>query len=196
MQRAGKTCGFYPRTQKRSLSQDGATPAVLASKAGHREIADLIAAGGSPAGRHALPTQAPARKHEDSTTYTYDQLRVGTLTQTVMCVTMTARMWCGGQPESESLSEAACSSGKLATSTLCTCASLLTRILQVPSPFASTTCLCCVLHRGAVLQHDDIPCPCNIDFDSVGLCPCAGWIQGPHKRQSHSPSHALCAGHA
>ncbi len=60
------------------LSQDGATPAVLASKAGHREIADLIAAGGSPAGRHALPTQAPARRHEDSTTFTYDQLRVGT----------------------------------------------------------------------------------------------------------------------
>lgn len=52
---------------------------MLASKAGHREIADLIAAGGSPAGRHALPTQAPARKREDSTVYTYDQLRVGNL---------------------------------------------------------------------------------------------------------------------
>ena len=41
--------------------QDGATPAVLASKAGHREIADLIAAGGSAAARHHLPTQAPPR---------------------------------------------------------------------------------------------------------------------------------------
>jgi len=50
---------------------------VLASKAGHSDVANLIAAGGSSAGRHNLPTQQPARKHDDSTTYTYDQLRVG-----------------------------------------------------------------------------------------------------------------------
>lgn len=74
------------------LSQDGATPAVLASKAGHREIANLIAAGGSAAGRHALPTQAPARKHEDSTLYTYDQLRVGS-PRRLMSPPLTACMW-------------------------------------------------------------------------------------------------------
>ena len=45
--------------------QDGATPAVLASKAGHREIADLIAAGGSAAARHHLPTQEPPRVRQD-----------------------------------------------------------------------------------------------------------------------------------
>ena len=56
--------------------QDGATPAVLASKAGHREIADLIAAGGSAAARHQLPTQAPPRVREDYTLHMHDRVQV------------------------------------------------------------------------------------------------------------------------
>ena len=55
--------------------QDGATPAVLASKAGHREIADLIAAGGSAAARHHLPTQEPPRVRTDHTPHVHDQLQ-------------------------------------------------------------------------------------------------------------------------
>ena len=51
--------------------QDGATPAVLALKAGHREIA----AGGGAAARHHLPTQAPPRVREDPTLHKHDQLQ-------------------------------------------------------------------------------------------------------------------------
>lgn len=57
-------------------SQDGATPAVLASKAGHRNIADLIAAGGTPAARHQMPAQPPRGAKDDYTLYTSEQLRV------------------------------------------------------------------------------------------------------------------------
>ena len=56
--------------------QDGATPAVLASKAGHREIADLIAAGGSAAARHHLPTQAPPRVRQDFILYMHNKVQV------------------------------------------------------------------------------------------------------------------------
>ena len=56
--------------------QDGATPAVLASKAGHREIAELIAAGGSAAARHQLPTQAPPRVRHVNLLHMHDKMQV------------------------------------------------------------------------------------------------------------------------
>ena len=54
--------------------QDGATPAVLASKAGHKDVADLIVGGGNTtaAGRPAPATQ-------DSTFYSHEQLQVSYL---------------------------------------------------------------------------------------------------------------------
>ncbi len=70
-------------------SQDGATPAVLASKAGHRDIADLIAARGTSAARQHVPAQPPRGAKDDDVLYNSEQLRVGHLHpcagDTVLC---------------------------------------------------------------------------------------------------------------
>ena len=55
--------------------QDGATPAVLASKAGHKEVADLIVEGGN-----AAAAGRPVPRPQESVFFSHDQLQVGFLT--------------------------------------------------------------------------------------------------------------------
>jgi hypothetical protein len=58
-------------------TQDGATAAILASKAGHQELAALIASGGRPAAQGTGTGAAPApATHLDPVYYSSQQVQV------------------------------------------------------------------------------------------------------------------------
>ena len=59
--------------------QNGATPAVLASKAGHDDVAALIAAASSDARTHAPPMAEPPVH------YSYEQLQVDSASRPYVC---------------------------------------------------------------------------------------------------------------